>query len=165
MHNKLAEDYKNEATTKVMTADSRLAYHQQHSAPLMAQLKTWMEEQLAAHEFEENDALGEAVGYFLNHYPGLTQFCKVAGAPIDNNLAERILKRAVLNRKNSLFYKTEHGAAIGDISMSLIQSCALLQVNVFDYLVTLLGNARAVRAAPDKWLPWNYPSHKEKEVA
>jgi hypothetical protein len=75
-------------------------------------------------------------------------------------LAERILKRAVLNRKNSLFYKTEHGAAVGDISMSLIQSCALLQVDVFDYLVTLLRNGRAVRARPSDWLPWNYTAHK-----
>ena len=162
---KLAEVYKNDATTKRMSADARLAYHQQHSAPIMAELKTWMEEQLAAHEFEVNDVLGEAVGYFLNHYSGLTQFCKVTGAPIDNNLAERILKHAVLNRKNSLFYKTEHGAAVGDIIMSLIQSCALSQINVFDYLVTLLGNARWVRAAPGKWLPWNYPTNKAKEVA
>jgi len=40
-----------------------------------------------------------------------------ANTPLDNNYVERILKRAVLNRKNALFYKTEHGAAVGDILM------------------------------------------------
>jgi hypothetical protein len=162
---KLAEVYKNDAATKEMTALDRLAFHEQNSLPVMNELKAWMEQQLATHTAEENSACGKAIKYFLDHWDGLTQFCRVASAPIDNNLAERILKRAVLNRKNSLFYKTEHGALVGDISMSLIQSCALAQVDVFDYLVTLLRNARAVRAAPQHWLPWNYTMHKVKEVA
>jgi transposase len=157
---KLAEVYQNDAATKAMTADARLAYHQEKSLPVMDELKEWMEQQLATHTVEENDACGKAIKYFLDHYEGLTQFCRVSSAPLDNNLAERILKRAVLNRKNSYFYKTEHGAAVGDISMSLIASCALAQIDVFDYLVTLLRNARAVRAAPAEWLPWNYTAHK-----
>ena len=162
---KLAEVYQNDAATKGMSATDRLAYHQQHSLPIMDELKVWMLEQLSNHTIEENDACGKAIKYFLDHYHGLTQFCRVTAAPIDNNLAERILKRAVLNRKNSYFYKTEHGAAVADINMSLIASCALAQIDVFDYLVTLLRNARAVRAAPHNWLPWNYTAKKAKAVA
>jgi transposase len=162
---KLAEVYKNDAATKWMNAESRLAYHQQHSLPIMDELKKWMEQQLSTHTIEKNDACGRAVTYFIDHYEGLTQFCRVSNAPIDNNLAERILKRAVLNRKNSLFFKTEHGAAVADVHLSLIQSCALAQVNVFDYLVTLLRNARALRARPGEWLPWNYTAHQSKAVA
>lgn len=162
---KLAAVYKNDAATKAMTAIARLAYHQERSLPIMDELRAWMIEQLSTHTVEENDACGKAIKYFLDHWDGLTQFCRVSSAPIDNNLAERILKRAVLNRKNSYFYKTEHGAAVGDISMSLIQSCALMQVDVFDYLITLLRNARAVRATPSNWLPWNYTLIKAKAVA
>lgn len=161
----LGEVYKNDAATKGMTSLERLAYHQEHSLPRMTKLKEWMEEQWRVHAFEPNDGFGKAVGYFFDHYPGLTQFCKVAGAPLDNNLAERILKRAVLNRKNSLFYKTEHGAAVGDCLMSLIETCALSQANVFDYLLTLLRNGRAVRAAPAQWLPWNYQANITKQAA
>jgi hypothetical protein len=131
----------------------------------MEELKAWMQEQLTAHEVEEHSAVGKAIEYFLNHYQGITQFLRVAGAPIDNNLAERILKRAVLNRKNSLFYKTEHGAAVGDVITSLVETCALNKVNIFDYLLTLLGNAREVRRAPSQWLPWNYLSHKANQAA
>ena len=162
---KLAAVYKNDAATKGMSAEARLAYHQHNSLPIMDELKAWMLEQLSTHTVEENDACGKAIKYFLDHWDGLIQFCRVSSAPIDNNLAERILKRAVLNRKNSLFYKTEHGAVVGDISMSLIASCALAHTNVFDYLVTLLRNARAVRARPADWLPWNYPTDKAKAVA
>jgi hypothetical protein len=161
----LAKVYKNDAATREMTPAARLAYHQQNSLPIMNELQSWMKQQLSSHTIEENDACGKAITYFLDHWDGLTQFCRVSSAPIDNNLAERILKRAVLNRKNSLFYKTEHGSAVGDISMSLIQSCALAHVNVFNYLVTLLRNARAVRARPRDWLPWNYTAQQAKAVA
>lgn len=156
----LAKVYQNDTATREMTAAARLAYHQENSLPIMDELKAWMEQQLSTQQVEENDACGRAIQYFLDHYAGLTQFCQVSSAPLDNNLAERILKRAVLNRKNAYFFKTEHGAAVSDICMSLIQSCALAQVDVFDYLVTLLRNARAVRAAPHHWLPWHYKLKK-----
>ncbi len=54
---------------------------------------------------------------------------RAPGVPIDNNEAERVLKRFVLFRKNSLFYKTEHGAAVGGILMSLIESRRLNDAN------------------------------------
>ena len=59
-------------------------------------------------------------------------------------------------RKNALFYKTEHGAAIGDILLSVIETCRLNQVNAWDYLVCVVRQARAVRRDPALWLPWNY---------
>lgn len=40
--------------------------------------------------------------------------------------------------------------------MSLIHAAELNGVGPFDYLVTLLRNADAVRANPDEWMPWNY---------
>src|SRR5437867_12734223 len=98
--------------------------------------------------------MGQATKYFLRRDPELTQFLKVAGAPLDNSHAEQILKRAVLHRKNSLFFKTEHGSLVADTILSLIETCWLNNTNAFDYLVTLMRNARAVRAAPSEWLPW-----------
>ena len=35
-----------------------------------------------------------------------------AGAPLDNNVCERALKRAILHRKGSMFYKTPNGAEV-----------------------------------------------------
>ncbi len=51
------------------------------------------------------------------------------GAPLDNNICERALKLAVLQRKNALFYKTTRGAAVGDRLMSVIETCRLNEVN------------------------------------
>jgi transposase len=92
----------------------------------------------------------------LKHWEPLTRFLSVPGAPLDNNIAERALKMAILHRKNSLSYKTLHGARVGDIFMSLIHSCELNRVNPFDYLMALDKHAERVREGPAQWLPWNY---------
>src|SRR4051812_18929420 len=77
-------------------------------------------------------------------------------APLDNNVCERALKRAILHRKNALFYKTRNGAGVGDLFMSLIYTCQLNQANPFDYLTQLQRHAEAVAACPGSWMPWNY---------
>jgi transposase len=66
------------------------------------------------------------------------------------------LKRFVLFRKNSLFYKTEHGAEIGSILMSLIESCRLNNGNVFEYLLALTRDEAEARRNTERYLPWNY---------
>jgi hypothetical protein len=89
-----------------------------------------------------------------------------AGAPIDNNEAERTLKQFILMRKNSLFFKTEHGAAVGDMLASLIQTCRLNRVNAWDYLVWIIRNKSDARHNPQSFLPWNYkPAEAEALVA
>jgi transposase len=80
----------------------------------------------------------------------------VAGAPIDNNLVERALKKAILHRRNSLFYKARNGAQMGDLFMSLIHTCELNGVNPFDYLIELQRHAGELKRAPPEWMPWNY---------
>jgi len=67
-----------------------------------------------------------------------------------------MLKRAILHRKNSLFYKTENGARVGDLYMSLIATARLAGADPFDYLVQLQRHAKRVREAPGEWMPWNY---------
>jgi transposase len=66
------------------------------------------------------------------------------------------LKKAILHRKNALFYKTQNGAGVGDLFMSLIYTCQLNQVNPFDYLTQLQRHADALAASPERWMPWNY---------
>ena len=75
---------------------------------------------------------------------------------MDNNICERALKRAVLHRKNALFYKTLHGAEVGDVFMSLIHTCQLCDANPFEYLTELQRHIREVAANPSFWMPWNY---------
>jgi hypothetical protein len=154
----LGEVYGNDAEARRLglTAAERLAFHQQHSGPLMDDLEKWFEQQFAERKTEPNSGLGKAITYFQRHWKGLTAFLREAGAPLDNNICERALKKAVLHRKNALFYRTMHGAEVGDLFMSLIHTCELNGVNSFDYLVELQRHAAELVANPAAWMPWNY---------
>ena len=152
--------YKNEAQTRAMPPGERLLFHQHNSAPILVELHKWCERQFDERLVEPNSALGRAIQYLLRHWSGLTRFVEIEGAPLDNNFVERVLKRAVLHRKNAMFYKTPYGAAVGDIVMSLIETCALNKVNPVDYLTTLVRESARVRQAPAEWLPWNYKDKK-----
>jgi transposase len=152
----LGEVYKNDAAAKEMTPGGRLDYHRTHSGPLMEDLREWMTARFDGQKTEPNSGLGKAFSYMLKHWEALTLFLRVPGAPLDNNLCEQALKRAILHRKNSLFYKTLHGAYIGDLFMSIIHTCRLSKINPFDYLVTLQKHSHEVFRNPQKWLPWNY---------
>jgi transposase len=139
-----------------LDAEQRLRFHQQYSGPLMDQLHDWLKEQLAGAKTEPNSGLGKAILYLLNHWEPLTLFLRERGAPLDNNLCERALKKAILNRKNAYFYKTPHGAMVGDLFMSLIHTCELNGVNSFRYLTELQRHSAEVKRAPGDWMPWNY---------
>jgi len=156
----LAEVYRHDAQTTQMTSCERLAYHRAHSDEVMTRLREWIAEQFRERLVEPNSSLGRAFAYMLKHWDGLTKFLTVAGAPLDNNLCERVLKLAVLNRKNALFYKTQRGASTGDCLMSVIQTCAVNHVNVWEYLLAVVTNERAVGRDPTAWLPWQYAEHQ-----
>jgi transposase len=144
------------ARDRQMSPGERLLFHQAHSGPAMAELATWMQQQIQQRKVEPNSGLGEAMAYMNRHWKALTLFLRVPGAPLDNNICERALKKAILHRKNAYFYKTENGARVGDLFMSLIHTCRLACANPFDYLTTLRRHIRRVRDDPAAWMPWNY---------
>jgi len=154
----LAEVYQHDdlAKQQALSAEQRLRFHQDQSGPVMERLQEWLQSQLNERRVEPNSSMGKAITYMLNHWGPLTLFLRVPGAPLDNNLCEQILKRAIQHRKNSLFYKTQHGAYIGDLFMSLIHTCTLNRVNPFHYLTTLQKHASELFKNPKRWLPWNY---------
>jgi transposase len=154
----LAVVYRNDAVARgrQLSPEARLRFHQEASRPTMLDLHAWLTRQLEEKRTEPNSALGGAIGYMLRHWDPLTLFLRQAGAPLDNNLCERALKKAILHRKNALFYKTRNGACVGDLFMSLIYTCQLNQANPFDYLTLLQRHADRLAVSPQLWMPWNY---------
>ena len=154
----LGKVYRNDTIAKAMemTAAQRLEFHQKESGPVMTRLKEWFKEQFEEKKVEPNSSLGKAINYMNNHWEKLTLFLRVEGAPIDNNAVERILKTAILNRKNAYFYKNLNGAHTGDMFMSIIQTCKLARINAFEYLTTLQKYEKDVHRNPAAWLPWIY---------
>ena len=155
----LREVYKTDARARRdgLGPQARLQRHQAESEPRMKELEQWMQAQFDERKVEPNSSLGEAIRYMQKHWNELTLFLRAPGAPLDNNVCERALKKAILHRKNALFYKTLNGARVGDTFMSLIHTAELNSVAPFDYLVALLRHADEVCASPCDWMPWNYP--------
>tara|TARA_B110001454_G_scaffold209803_1_gene223677 strand:+ start:910 stop:2499 length:1590 start_codon:yes stop_codon:yes gene_type:complete len=139
-----------------LSLEKRLAHHIEHSLPIMAEIKRWGEIHLENETVEANSGLGKAIKYFNKHYTGLTQFCIIEGAKLDNNAIEAILKIIVRDRRNAMFRKTLAGAAIGDVITSMIVTASEAGANVFEYFNFLQQNKDKVKAEPEKYLPWNY---------
>lgn len=148
--------YQNDAAAKHFTPEERLRYHQVSSGPLMGKLRKWLHCQLKEKLAEPNSGLGKAINYMLRHWKKLTMFLKIPNVPLDNNICEQLIKRAILHRKNSLFYKTQHGAFIGDMFMTIIQTCKLEKVNPFEYITALQKYSNNIKKNPKQWMPWNY---------
>jgi len=135
---------------------ARQLYHRQQSQPLLEKMKQWLQDQQDQRLIEPNSALGKAVQYVMTHWDGLMGFCRHPGAPLDNNRVERILKDAILVRKNAYFFKTSHGANVGSLLMSMIKTATQAGANPFTYLKTLLERRNDLRPEAGLWLPWNY---------
>jgi len=154
----LAEIYHHDELTREqgMSAEKRLSFHQARSRPVMEELHGWLTAQLQEKKVEPNSGLGQAISYLFKYWKELTLFLRQPGAPLDNNVCERALKKVILHRKNALFYKSQNGAQVGDLFMSLIHTCELSDANPFDYLTELQRHASELVGSPRDWMPWNY---------
>ena len=153
-------DHDEEAREAQLSPEARLAYHQAYSQPLMDDLKAWLDKQIEDRLVEPNSSLGKAIAYMQTHWATLTRFLSIPGAPLDNNLVERALKLFIRQRKNSLFYKSEHSAYIASVLTSLIATCIYAGVNAIEYLVALQEHRAEVFADPAAWLPWTYAASR-----
>ena len=116
--------YDEVARVQCMSPEQRLHFHQEQSGPVMEKLHTWLSAQFDERKVEPNSGLGAAISYLLKYWDRLTLFLRQPGAPLDNNVCERALKKSILHRKNSLFYKNRNGAHMGDLFMSLIHTAS-----------------------------------------
>ena len=148
--------FKNENLTKNMTPKERLYFHQNNSLPLMLEMKNKIEQDIHNKIFEPNNETGKVYKYFSNHFIKLCAFCYFEGAPVCNNLSERMLKSIIRHRKNSLFFKTQIGATVADILTSILFTAKENNLNSVEYLRDLLIYQNLWKQNPKDWLPWNY---------
>lgn len=151
--------YDNEAHAKTLSAEARLTYHQEHSQPIMAELKQFLEAQ--ALEFEPNSIAGKAINYMLKRWTELSQFYRYLNVPMDTNIVERALKLIIQTRKSSLFYKTLKSAELASYIQTALYSAAQNNINPYEYMTAILTHKTKVIASASDWLPWRY--HKTME--
>jgi hypothetical protein len=152
-----AEIYGNDkhCKTEKLSHEERMRYHQAHSAGYMATLKVWMQEKqehLAGHP---NEPLGKAINYSLNNWTLLSEFLYTPGAPLSNARCEREVKKLIVHRKNSLFYRNQRGANIGSVIQSVICTCQQNNVNPIEFLNLVQRESSLVQKDPARYLPWS----------
>lgn len=155
--------YDHEAHTKGFTAQERLAYHQEKSTPVMAELKLYLEAQKT--EFEPNSVAGKAIDYVLNRWTQLSQFLRHPHAPLDTNIVERALKLVIQVRKSAMFYKSLSSAAFASYVQSALYSAAQNEINPCEYMCALMDNEHAVIQNSKEWLPWHYKKTLKQSLA
>jgi hypothetical protein len=153
--------FQNEKDTAQLTPAERLAFHQEHSLPVMEALRETMKIDIETKKVEPNSRLGKAYAYFMKRFDRLIGFCRLEGVPLDNNLAERLLKVFIRLRHGSQFFRNSIGAKIADIHCTILISAQINKINPIQYLQDLLNHPDHWKKNPEEWLPWNY----EKTIA
>ena len=151
--------YQVEGKWKNYCSRKRLRMHKEHSSKHVKNIYSKIEALYRNKEVEPNSELGKAMNYWIRHRKGLTMFLRVKGMVLDTNEVERLLKRWILQRKNSLFYKTKNSAAVLSGLTSLVMTCQENGVNAFEYLNWIQLRWLSVRNTQGLgYLPWDYKS-------
>jgi hypothetical protein len=148
--------FENESNAKSLAPPQRLEFHYKESLPIMKAMLKRVQTSFATRRVEPNGDVGKVYSYFANHWKELSAFCSIEGAPVCNNLSERMLKGVIRHRKNSLFFKNQLGAVVGDIFTSILMTAKANDLNPVEYLQNLLVHRDHWLQSPSDWLPWNY---------
>jgi len=163
---RIAALYAIEKTIRGMSADDRRRVRQDNSKPLVASLKTWLEQQLV--RVSGKATIAEEIRYGLNHWDGLIRFLDDGRIELDTNIVERGIRPIVLNRKNALFAGHDHGAENWACIASLIETCKLTGVDPQAYLTDVLTKLVNLWPASriDELMPWAWAAeHSTNKLA
>jgi len=113
---------------------------------------------------EPNSDLYKAGKYFIDRDAQLTEFLKTPGVPLDTNLEERMIKKLINLKKQSLFLKTEASAQQAAMALSLIQTAKEYEASSFDYLEFAFAHEKEAIANPERFMPWNYQACAQYQI-
>jgi transposase len=157
---RLKELYAVEDESRALPPELRRRARQDRSKAIVAALKHWFEQSLAA--VPKGGKIGEALAYGLNHWDGLTRFLDDGRIEIDSNTVERSIRGLALNRKNALFAGHDLGAENWATIASLVETCKLNAVDplawMTDVLTKLVNLWPASRV--DELMPWAYAAKR-----
>jgi transposase len=148
--------YHVEAMIRGHAPEQRQAVRHEQSKPVVDDLQTWLDAQLA--KVPRRARIAEAIRYALKLWSGLRLFLDDGRIEIDTNVVERAIRPIALNRKNALFAGSDHGGVHWGVIASLIETCKLNAVDPHAYLADVLS--RLVNRHPasqiDHLMPWAY---------
>jgi transposase len=143
------------ATVNNFDDEQRLAMRQDFSVPLLQQFKAWLDEQ--RHQVLPKSPIAEAIGYALNNWTALIRYTEAGFLSIDNNVAEREMKRIAIGRKNWLFVGSANGGRTAAVLFSFTSTCHRLGIEPWAYLQDVLTRLPQISVEhlaellPDRW--------------
>ena len=137
------------------SAEQRRAVRQELSAPLVADLESWMREQRA--KLSRGNDLARAMDYLLKRWSAFTRFLDDGRICLSNNAAERALRGIALGRKSWLFAGSDRGGQRAAALYSLIVTAKMNEVDPQAWLADVLARIAGHPAHRiDELLPWNW---------
>jgi transposase len=133
----------------------RLLMRRTFSVPILEQFHAWLERERA--DVLPKSPMAEAIGYALNNWDALIRYTEAGFLAIDNNVAEREMKRIAIGRKNWLFVGSPNGGRTAAVLFSFTSSCYRLGVEPWAYLQDVLARLpglpaeRLAELLPDRW--------------
>ena len=129
-------DIEEEARSRKLAGTELLAHRIEHARPVTQRFRVWIDEHLA--DLLPTHPVRKAMQYYVNHWDALTRFLMDPQVELDNNWSERALRKVALLRNNSLYAGGEDGALRLCTLLTLINTCRLLEVEPYAYLVWAL---------------------------
>jgi transposase len=135
--------------------EQTLQVRQEFSVPLLGQFKAWLDKE--RDQVLPKSPMAEAIGYALHNWTALVRYTEAGFLSIDNNVAEREMKRIAIGRKNWLFVGSDQGGRTAAVLFSFTSTCHRLGIEPWAYLqdvLTRLPSLPAERRAellPDRW--------------
>ena len=132
----------------------RCAARQEHSRPLLHEMKAWLESTLRT--LSQKSAMAQAIRYALSRWEALERYSHDGRIEIDNNAAERTLRCVALGRKNFLFAGSDAGGERAAAIYSLLGTAKLNGHNPEAFLREVLARiADHPINRISELLPWN----------
>lgn len=160
----IGELYAIEKAGKGLTDEELLELRDRDSRPLVARIESWLNEHRAI--ALPKTALGTAIRYGFEQWPKMSRYLEDARCSIDNNIAERDIKRVVMGRKAWLFADSVDGMEASAVLYSLVQTCIANGVDPYRYFKAVIEKMPYAKSQNDlkALLPWNVKPELETEA-
>jgi transposase len=135
--------------------EQRHQMRQDLAEPILGQFHQWLQAQRP--EVLPKSPMGEALGYALHNWAALVRYTEAGFLAIDNNAAEREMKRVAVGRKNWLTVGSPRGGRTAAVLFSLTSTCQRLGVEPWAYLQDVLARLPLTPSGqlgdllPDPW--------------
>jgi len=152
---KIRKLYTVEAKIRDLTVEEKQQARQQHSVPVLEELKPWLEKNLS--RVMKDSLTYKAIYYTLNQWDYLIGYCDDGQLNISNALAENAIRPFAVGRRAWLFADTSHGARASATCYSLVESAKANGLEPSNYLRHILAHIATADTVEklEALLPWN----------